>query len=208
MSQFFSIHPESPQPRLIRRAVEIIRQGGLIAYPTDSCYALGCQMGNKGALERIRRIRKTDRRHAFTLVCRDLSEIAVYAKIDNPQYRFVRKLTPGPYTFVLRATNEVPRRLLNPGRRTIGIRVPDSQIVRDLLQELGEPVMSTTLTLPEETVPLTDAEEIRERLEHWVDLVIDGGHCGHQPTTVIDLTGEIPEVLRSGRGPTDFLQSG
>jgi len=205
MSQFFSIHPDSPQPRLIRRAVEIIRQGGLIAYPTDSCYALGCQLGNKGAVERIRRIRKTDRHHAFTLVCRDLSEIATYAKIDNTQYRLVRKLSPGPYTFVLRATHEVPRRLLNPGRRTIGIRVPDSHIARELLTELCEPVMSTTLSLPEESMPLTDAEEIRERLEHQVDLVIDGGHCGHQPTTVIDLTDDVPKVLRDGRGSTDFL---
>jgi tRNA threonylcarbamoyl adenosine modification protein (Sua5/YciO/YrdC/YwlC family) len=207
MSQFFSIHPESPQPRLIRRAVEIVRQGGLVVYPTDSCYALGCQLGNKGAVEKIRRIRRTDKHHDFTLVCSDLSEIATYAKVDNSQYRFVRKLTPGPYTFVLRATHEVPRRLLNPGRRTIGIRVPDSQIVSDLVDELGEPIMSTTLTLPEETVPMTDAEEIRECLEHTVDLVIDGGHCGHQPTTVIDLIEDIPRVTRSGRGPTDFLVS-
>ena len=205
MSQYFELHPDNPQPRLVRRAVEILRVGGLIAYPTDSCYALGCCLGNKEAAERIQRIRRTDRDHVFTLVCRDLSEIATYAKVDNTQYRLLRNLTPGPYTFILPATHEVPRRLLNPKRRTIGIRVPDSAIVRSLLEVLGEPIMSTTLILPGSELPLTEPEDIRERLEHTVDLVVDGGVCHYEPTTVLNLLGEVPVVERHGRGNVDFM---
>lgn len=205
VSQYFELHPDNPQPRLVRRTVEILRDGGLIAYPTDSCYALGCCLGNKDAAERIRRIRQTDRDHVFTLVCRDLSEIATYARVDNSQYRLLRTLTPGPYTFILQATHEVPRRLLNPKRRTIGIRVPDSAIVRSLLEELGEPIMSTTLILPGNILPLTEPGDIRERLEHLVDLVVDGGVCHHEPTTVLDLLGEVPVLVRRGRGEVDFM---
>jgi tRNA threonylcarbamoyl adenosine modification protein (Sua5/YciO/YrdC/YwlC family) len=207
MSQYFELHSDNPQARLVRRTVEILRGGGLIAYPTDSCYALGCTLGNKEAAERIRRLRRTDKEHIFTLVCRDLSEIATYARISNSQYRLLRSLTPGPYTFVLQATHEVPRRLLNPKRRTIGIRVPDSAIVRSLLDELGEPIMSTTLILPGSDLPLTDPQEIRERLEHQVDLVVGGGVCFHEATSVLDLLGEQPMVLRKGRGQVDFLES-
>jgi tRNA threonylcarbamoyl adenosine modification protein (Sua5/YciO/YrdC/YwlC family) len=205
MSQFFQLHPVNPQTRLIRRAVDIIRDGGLVAYPTDSSYALGCHLGDKQALERIRRIRQTDKNHTFTLVCRDLSEIAVYARIDNSQYRLLRALTPGPYTFILPATHEVPRRLLHPKRRTIGIRVPENVIVAHLLAELNEPIMSTTLILPGDDLPMNDANDIRDRLEKQVDLVIDGGACPHEPTTVLDLTGPEPDVRRLGRGPVAFM---
>jgi len=200
MAQLFEIHPENPQVRLIRRAAEIIRAGGVIVYPTDSCYALGCHLGDKDAMQRIRRIRMADATHHFTLVCRDLSEIARYARVDNRQYRLLRKYTPGPYTFLLRATRDTPKRLQNPKRRTIGIRVPDHPVPQLLLRELDEPIMSSTLLLPGEDLPLTDAREIRERLEHAVDVVLDGGHCGLEPTTVIDLTAEIPAIVRKGRG--------
>jgi tRNA threonylcarbamoyl adenosine modification protein (Sua5/YciO/YrdC/YwlC family) len=205
MSQYFRIHPDNPQGRLIRQAVEIIRQGGVIAYPTDSAYALGCHLGDKKALERIRRIRQVDDRHNFTLVCRDLSEIATYAQVNNAAYRLINAHTPGPYTFILPASREVPRRLLHPKRRTIGIRVPDHRITQALLEELGEPLMSTTLILPGQDRPMTDAEEIRDALEHELDLIIDGGPCGIEPTTVVDLTGERPVVLRVGKGdPAPF----
>ncbi len=207
MSQFFQIHPVNPQPRLIHRAVEIIRDGGLVAYPTDSSYALGCHLGDKQALERIRRVRQADKNHNFTLVCRDLSEIAVYARIDNTQYRLLRALTPGAYTFILPATHEVPRRFQHPKRRTIGIRVPDNVIVASLLAELGEPIMSTTLILPGDMLPLNDPDDIRDRLEKQVDLVIDGGACPYEPTTVLDLTGDQPEVQRVGLGPIAFLEN-
>jgi len=200
MSQYFEIHPTHPQLRLIKQAVEIIHRGGVIAYPTDSSYALGCHIGDKDALERIRRIRKMDDRHNLTLVCRDLSEIATYAKIENSDYRMLKSLTPGPYTFLLKATGEVPRRLMHPKRRTIGIRVVDHPIVRALLEELGQPIMSCTLIMPGDEFPLTDAEQIRERLEHHVDLIIDGGHCGFEPTTVIRMTEDVPVVLREGKG--------
>ncbi len=200
VSQFFQIHPDNPQPRLIRQAVAILRDGGLILYPTDSSYALGCTLGNKEAQERIRAIRRVDDRHDFTLVCRDLSEIALYARVDNIAYRLLKSLTPGPYTFILAATRGVPRRLQNPRRKTIGIRVPDHPITRALLDELGEPLMSSTLQLPGEDRPLTEPEEMSERLGHAVELVIDGGNCGLEPTTVVDLTGEVPLVLRVGRG--------
>ena len=205
MSQFFQIHPDHPQLRLIPHAVEIIRDDGLVVYPTDSSYALGCHVGDKHGMERIRRIRALDSRHNFTLVCRDLSEIASYAKVDNSAYRLLKSLTPGPYTFILSATHEVPRRLQNPKRKTIGIRIPDHAITQALLEELGEPLMSSTLILPGNDMPETDAGEIREKLEQDVDLVIDGGHCGFDPTTVIDMTSGAPEVLREGCGPVDML---
>ena len=208
MAQFFSIHPENPQGRLIKGAVEIVRQGGVIVYPTDSCYALGCHIGDKAAMERVRRIRQVDDQHDFTLVCRDLGEIASYAKIDNSAYRLLKTLTPGPYTFLLRATSEVPRRLRNPRRKTIGIRVPDHPIAHALLVEFDEPLMSSTLILPGEDLPMTDPEEMRAQLGHHVDLVIDGGSCGWEPTSVVDLAGPLPVVLRKGRGDTTLLESG
>ncbi len=205
MAQYFEIHPETPQRRLIRRAVEIVRDGGVIVYPTDSCYALGCYLGDKAGQDRIRRIRRLGEQRNFTLVCRDLSEIGTYAQVDNQAYRLLKGLTPGPYTFILRATREVPRRLQNPKRKTIGIRVPDNPIAQALLDELGEPLMSSTLLLPEEELVLTDPADIRRRLEHDVDLVIDGGNCGLEPSTVLDLTGPEPQVVRKGRGDIAFL---
>ena len=206
MAQFFEIHPDNPQPRLIRQAVQIIDRGGLVIYPTDSSYALGCHIGDKAAMERIQRIRRTDSKHHFTLVCSDLSEIGTYAKVSNTDYRLMRSLTPGPYTFLLRATSVVPRRLMNPKRKTIGVRVPDNNIVRALLLELGQPIMSSTLIPPGATEALDDAAEIRERYQHQVDLVIDGGFCGIEPTTVISLIDDVPEVLRHGRGDVSFLE--
>lgn len=200
MAQFFSVHPENPQPRLIRETVRILRAGGIMAYPTDSCYALGCMIGNKAGMERIRTIRGVDDKHHFTLVCRDLSEIAHYARVDNRQYRLLKAATPGGYTFILEATREVPRRLLHPKRNTIGLRVPDHPVVSALLAELGEPILSMTLSLPDEDRPLNDPWEIRERLEKQVDVILDAGACSLEPTTVIDLTGETPEVIRRGRG--------
>lgn len=200
MAQFFSVHPENPQPRLIRETVRILRAGGIMAYPTDSCYALGCMLGNKAGMERIRLIRGVDDRHHFTLVCRDLSEIAHYARVDNRQYRLLKAATPGGYTFILEATREVPRRLLHPKRNTIGLRVPDHAVVAALLAELGEPILSMTLSLPDTDRPLNDPWEIRERLEKQVDVILDAGACSLEPTTVIDLTGEAPEVIRYGRG--------
>jgi tRNA threonylcarbamoyl adenosine modification protein (Sua5/YciO/YrdC/YwlC family) len=199
-SRFLEVHPKDPQPRLIRQAVDILRDGGLVVYPTDSCYALGCHIGDKDAMERISRIRQTDKRHHFTLVCRDLSEIARYARVNNQQYRTLKAFTPGPYTFILQATRETPKRLQNPKRRTIGIRVPDHPVPRLMLKELGEPIMSSTLLLPGDELPLTDAREIQERLLHAVDAVIDGGHCGLEPTSVIDLEGPAPVVARRGKG--------
>jgi tRNA threonylcarbamoyl adenosine modification protein (Sua5/YciO/YrdC/YwlC family) len=200
MAQYFTIHPENPQPRLIRRAAEIVRAGGVIVCPTDSCYALGCHVGDKEAMERIRAIRRVDARHHFTLVCRDLAEIAVYARIDNRQFRLLKSATPGSYTFILKATRELPKRLLHPSRRTIGLRVPDHRVVQALLADLGEPLLTSTLILPGDDVPLNDAREIRDRLEHQVDLVLDCGSCGITPTTVVDLTGEAPVITRSGKG--------
>ena len=207
MSQFFEIHPENPQPRLIQKAVDLIRGGAVVAYPTDSAYALGCHIGDKKALEKIQSIRRVDDKHNFTLVCRDLSEIATYAKVDNAVYRFLNAHTPGAYTFILKATREVPRRLYHPKRRTIGIRVPDNRIVQALLELLDEPLISSTLILPNETLPMTEAHDIRQELEHQLDLVIDGGHCGLEPTTVVDLTEHTPRVIREGCGdPTPFLE--
>jgi tRNA threonylcarbamoyl adenosine modification protein (Sua5/YciO/YrdC/YwlC family) len=200
MAQFFRIHPDNPQARLINQAAEIIRQGGLVVYPTDSAYALGCHIGDKEALERIRSLRKLDKDHNFTLMCRDLSELATYAKVSNQSFRMLKKNTPGPYTFILEATSEVPRRLLHPKRKTIGLRVPDNAITLALLTELAEPLMTSSLLLPGDEYPLSDPYEIREQLEHHVDLVIDGGFCGLEPTTVIDLTAEAPELIRQGKG--------
>jgi tRNA threonylcarbamoyl adenosine modification protein (Sua5/YciO/YrdC/YwlC family) len=205
VSQLLELHPKTPQMRLIRVAVEAIRTGGVIVYPTDSCYALGCALGDKGAMERIARIRQIDKAHNFTLVCRDLSELSHYARVDNWQYRMLKACTPGPYTFVLRATREVPRRLQNPKRQTIGIRVPDHPVPRLLLEALGEPIMSSTLHLPGDEYPLTDAKEIHERLRHAVDVVLDGGNCGLEPTTVVDLAGAAPLVIRVGRGNLEAL---
>ena len=209
MSQFFQMHPDNPQPRLVRQAADIVRGGGVIVYPTDSAYALGCRLGDKSALDRIRRIRKLDDRHNFTLVCRDLSEIAAYARVDNSVYRLLKHHTPGPYTFILRATSELPRRLLHPRRRTVGLRVPDNEIARALLNDLREPLMSVTLIMPGDELPLIDPQAIRELLEHRVDLVVDGGYCGMEPSTVVDLVGAVPLLLRAGKGdPAPFEHSG
>ena len=194
------LHPLNPQLRLIRQAVELLRTGGVIAYPTDSCYALGCHIGDKEALERIRRIREADRHHHFTLVCRDLTEIARYAKIDTRQFRMLKACTPGPYTFIMEATRETPRRLQHEKRRTIGIRVPDHEVPRLMLAELGEPIMSSTLMLPGDDQPLNDGAEIEARLANRVDALLDGGSCGLEPTTVVDLATWPPVVLRQGRG--------
>ncbi|WP_020407676.1 L-threonylcarbamoyladenylate synthase [Hahella ganghwensis] len=205
MSQFFQIHPENPQPRLIKQACEIIRKGGVAVYPTDSGYALGCAIGEKSAAERIKSIRRLDDKHNFTLVCSDLSELATYAKVGNTEFRLIKSTTPGAYTFILSATSEVPRRLIHPKRRQIGIRVPDNEICRELLRELGEPIMSVTLILPGDELPMTDPYDIRETLEHQVDVIIDGGYCGMEPTTVIDMSDEVPALIRRGAGdPTPF----
>jgi len=200
VSQFFQIHPENPQKRLIKQAVEIINRGGVIVYPTDSAYALGCHLGDKNALEKIKRIRQLDDKHNFTLVCRDLSEIGTYAKVGNQSYRILKSHTPGAYTFILKATSEVPRRLLHPKRRTIGLRIPENEIALELMRELGEPIMSTSLILPGETEPMMDPYEIRDVLQHQVDLVIDGGYCGIEATTVVNLVDDVPEVIREGAG--------
>ena len=204
MAQFFAIHPENPQERLVKQAAEIVRQGGVIVYPTDSCYALGCQMGNKDAMERILAIRQIDLKHHLTLMCADLSELGTYAKVDNSQFRQLKAATPGAYTFILPATKEVPNRTLHPKRKTIGLRVPDNKIALALLAELGEPMLSCTLMLPEETEPQTDPYEIRNLLEHAVDLIIDGGWCGTEPTTVIDMTNGT-ELIRQGAGDTSVF---
>ena len=200
MAQYFAIHPTNPQRRLVRQAADIVRRGGLIAYPTDSCYALGCRIGDAKALGRLRRVRGVDEKHHLTLMCRDLSEIATYAIVDNVQYRFLRAATPGAYTFILRATREVPRRLLHPRRKTIGVRVPDNVVAHALLAELDEPMLSATLALRGRAAPPSAAPEIREALEHELDLVIDGGSCGVVPSTVIDLTTDVPLVVRRGKG--------
>jgi len=207
MSQFFQIHPENPQARLIKQAVDIIEKGGVIAYPTDSAYALGCHLGDKRAVDKIRQIRRVNEKHNFTLMCQDLSDISTYAKVDNWQYRQIKAHTPGPFTFILEATSEVPRRLMHPKRRQIGIRIPDNSITLAILAELSEPLMSTTLILPGDDVPMTDPYEIRSLLEHTLDLVIDGGFCGFEATSVVDLSSEPPVVLRSGCGDTTAFES-
>jgi tRNA threonylcarbamoyl adenosine modification protein (Sua5/YciO/YrdC/YwlC family) len=206
VAQFLIIHPDNPQQRLIDQAVEVLKRGGLIVYPTDSAYALGCHIGDKMALDRIRSIRQLDKDHNFTLMCRDLSELATYARVNNSDFRLIKGHTPGPYTFILNATAEVPKRLMHPKRKTIGMRVPKNLIALALMERLGEPLMSSSLILPDETLPMTDPYDIREVLEHQVELIIDGGFCGLEPTSVIDLTGETPEVTRVGCGPVDQFE--
>ena len=200
MTQVFQIHPDNPQLRLIRQAAKVIDDGGIVAVPTDSCYALVCHLDDKAAVERLRKIRKVDEKHHLTLLCRDLAEIALYARVDNRQYRFLKAATPGPFTVILEATKEVPRRLSHPSRKTIGLRVPENAIIHALLAELGQPLIGTTLILPDGHLPLTDPEEIREQLEKQLDMIIDGGACSLVPTTVIDLTTDEPVLIRQGRG--------
>jgi tRNA threonylcarbamoyl adenosine modification protein (Sua5/YciO/YrdC/YwlC family) len=205
MAELLELHPKNPQQRFVRIAADALLKHGVVVYPTDSCYALGCVMGAKDAMERIQRIRQTDKHHFFTIVCRDLAEISRFARVNNWQYRALKAFTPGPYTFVLQATREVPRRLMNEKRRTVGIRVPDHPVVQMLLDEVHMPLMSTTLMLPGDEFPMTDATEIFDRIGHSVDLVLDGGNCGLEPTTVVDLSGDAPEILRAGKGdPTPF----
>lgn len=200
MSQFYAMHPDNPQARLLRKAVNLIEEGGLIIYPTDSGYALGCSLGNKDALERIMRLRQLDKNHNMTLVCRDLSQIGTYAKVNNSVFRLLKSYTPGSYTFILNATHEVPRLMLHPKRKTLGLRIPDNVITLSLLDCLETPLMSTTLILPGAKAPLSEPEAIKDLLGSQIDLIIDGGNCGHEPTTVIDLTGDSPVILREGKG--------
>ena len=206
MSQYFQIHPDNPQPRLVKQAAQIVDGGGLLALPTDSSYALVCHLDDKAAVERLRRIRGVDDRHHLTLLCRDLSDLANYAKVDNRQYRMLKAATPGPYTFILEATKEVPRRLSHPSRKTIGLRVPEHAIAQALLGELGQPLIGTTLILPDSDDPLNDPADIRDQLQKQIELVIDGGSCSLQPTTVVDLTGDAPEVIRRGRGDPGLFE--
>ncbi len=205
MAQFFSVHPEQPQPRLIHQAAEILRAGGVVAFPTDAAYSLGCHLGDAEAVARIRAIREVDERHHFTLMCRDLSEIANYARVDNAQFRLLKATTPGSYTFILEGTKELPRRILHPKRKTIGLRVPAHPLPLALLQELNEPMLTSTLMLPGDDLPLNDPEEIRDRLEKRIDLVIEAGACGLEMTTVVDLTGPVPVLVRAGSGPLEPL---
>ncbi|MCU1522030.1 MAG: threonylcarbamoyl-AMP synthase [Arthrobacter sp.] len=205
MARYLDVHPENPQPRLISQAVDIVRSGGLIAYPTDSCYALGAQLGNREALDRIRTIRQLDDKHHFTLVCKDFAQLGQLVQIDNDVFRSIKAVTPGSYTFILPATKEVPRRLLHPKKKTVGVRIPDHRVVHALLAELGEPLLSSTLLLPDEDEPLTQGWEIKERLEHVVDAVIDSGDSGSEPTTVIDFSSGVAEIVRRGMGdPSRF----
>lgn len=208
MAQFFSLHPDQPQPRLIRQAAEILRIGGVAAFPTDAAYSLGCRIGDAEAVARIRAIREVDERHHFTLMCRDLSEIATYARVDNAQFRLLKATTPGSYTFILEGTKELPRRILHPKRKTIGLRVPDHPVPLALLEELNEPMLTSTLMLPGDELPLNDPEEIRNRLEKRIDLIIEAGACGLEMTTVVDLTGAAPVLVRAGRGPLEPLGLG
>ena len=207
MSQYFKIHPVNPQLRLLSRAAEIIREGGIVVYPTDSSYALGWHLGDKGALERVRRLRGIERDHDFTLACRDLSDISIYARVENSAYRLLKSLTPGPYTFILKATHELPKRLQDPKKRSIGIRVPDNEIAQMLIGALDEPLMSSTLLLPGDSLPMTEPEEIRDRLARQIDLVIDGGHCGVEPTSVLDLSGAEVVIVRRGKGDVSAFES-
>jgi tRNA threonylcarbamoyl adenosine modification protein (Sua5/YciO/YrdC/YwlC family) len=200
MARYFDVHPQDPQPRAIAQAVQIVRDGGLIAYPTDSCYALGAQMGNKEALDRIRSIRQLDDKHHFTLVCRDFAQLGQFVNIGNDVFRSIKAVTPGSYTFILPATREVPKRLLHPKKKTVGVRIPDNRVVQALLAELGEPLLSSTLLLPDEEDPMTQGWEIKERLDHQVDAVIDAGDCGSEPTTVVDFSSGVAEVVRRGTG--------
>lgn len=205
MALRLSLHPDNPQERLIREAVKLLRRGGVMVYPTDSCYALGCMIGHKEGMERIRALRGVDERHHFTLVCKDLAEIARYARVDNKQYRILKAATPGGYTFILEATREVPRRLLHPKRSTIGLRVPDNKVVAMLLEELGEPILSMTLHLPGDDYPMNDPEDIDDRLGSRVDVILDSGFCSLEPTTIIDLHVDPPELLRVGAGNPEKL---
>lgn len=204
MSQFFQIHPETPQLRLIRGAVDILRQGGVVVYPTDSCYAIGCHIGDKKAVDRIRQIRQLDDKHDFTLICRDMGEMSDYGQIDNVAYRFIKSNTPGPYTFILPAMKAVPKRLQHPKRKTIGVRVPDNAITLAMLEELGEPILSSTLQLPGDEFPLTDPYDIKDTLGNQVDLIIDGGYSGFAPTTVINMLDEVPTIIRRGKGADEL----
>ena len=203
MARYLSIHPEDPQPRFLAQAAEVVRGGGIVALPTDSCYSLGCRLGDKDAVERIRQIRGLDERHHLTLMCRDLSEIAQFARVDNAQYRLLKATTPGSYVFILEGTKELPRRVLHPKRKTIGLRVPDHKVALALLEELGEPLLTSTLLLPSDEEPLTEAWEIQDRLDDLIELILDGGSCGTTPTTVIDLTSMPPTLVRAGRGPIE-----
>ncbi|HEY3010748.1 MAG TPA: L-threonylcarbamoyladenylate synthase [Micromonosporaceae bacterium] len=205
MARYFEVHPDNPQTRAIRQVVDVVREGGLIVYPTDSCFALGCQMGNRAGLERIREIRHLDDRHHFTLVCRDFAQLGQLVKISNSVFRLVKSATPGPYTFILPATREVPRRLLHPRKRTVGVRIPDHAVAQALLEQLGEPMLSSTLLLPGEHEPRTNGREIKDKLDHLVDAVVDSGDCGTEPTTVVDLSQPEPDVVRRGAGdPSRF----
>ena len=201
MTRLVAIHPDNPQPRLLVQAAEFVREGALVALPTDSCYALGCRLGDKEALDRIRSIRQMDERHHLTLMVRDLSQIATYARVDNTQYRLLKAATPGSYVFILEGSKELPRRVLHPKRKTIGLRIPDHPVALALLEELGEPLLTCTLQLPGDEAPLTEGWEIQDRLDGQVDWILDAGHCGTEPTTVIDLTGSAPQLVRAGRGP-------
>ncbi len=205
MARYFDVNPDNPQARSIRQVVDVVREGGLIAYPTDSCFALGCQIGNKEGLDRIREIRRLDDRHHFTLVCRDFAQLGQFVQVSNSVFRLVKASTPGSYTFILPATREVPRRLLHPKKKTVGVRVPKHAVAQALLEELGEPLLSTTLLLPDEEEPMTQGWEIKDRLDSAIDAVIDSGDCGIEPTTVVDLSGDEPEILRRGAGdPSRF----
>ncbi|MBT4838423.1 MAG: threonylcarbamoyl-AMP synthase [Methylococcales bacterium] len=206
MTYIYQIHPDNPQPRLINQVVDVIRQGGVIVYPTDSCYALGCHMGDKNAIEVIRNIRQIDKKQNLSLICKDLSEISAVAKVDNTTYRFIKNITPGPYTFILKATREIPKRLLHPKKKTIGIRVPDNKITHALLDALGESLITSTLIMPDDEYPLTDPYEMKELLDHSVDVIIDGGYCGIETTTVIDFIEGSPTIVRKGLGNVDFLE--
>jgi tRNA threonylcarbamoyl adenosine modification protein (Sua5/YciO/YrdC/YwlC family) len=206
MAQFFQIHPDNPQARLIRQAADIVHQGGIIVYPTDTSYALGCHIGDKNALQRMRRIRQVDDKHDFTLACRDLAEIATYAKVDNNQYRLLKNLTPGAYTFINNATKQVPKRLLHEKKKTIGIRIPNNRIALELLDTLGEPMLTSTLLLPGDEYPLTDPYDMKDTIGNLVDLIIDGGYCGMEETTMIDLVGDVPVVLREGMGDISIFE--
>jgi len=207
MSQYLYIHPDNPQPRLVKQAVEMINKGAVVVFPTDSSYAIGCHLDDKKAVDRIRQIRNLDKNHNFTLVCRDLADVSNYANVDNQAYRFLKRLTPGAYTFILKASREVPNRLIHKKRKEIGLRIPDNQITSDLLASLGQPLMSCTLILPNEAFPVTDVEDVRDLLEKHVDLIIDGGHCGIEPTTVVHLEEGKPFVSRIGKGDVDFIEN-
>jgi tRNA threonylcarbamoyl adenosine modification protein (Sua5/YciO/YrdC/YwlC family) len=200
VAKYFDVHPDNPQPRAIRQVVDIVRDGGLIAYPTDSCFALGCAIGNKEGMDRIRAIRHLDERHHFTLMCRDFAQLGQFVQINNALFRSLKAATPGPYTFILPATREVPRRLLHPRKKTVGVRIPDHVVAQAVLAELGEPLLSSTLTLPGDDEPMTRGWEIKETLDHALDAVIDSGDGGIEPTTVIDFSGDVPEILRKGAG--------